>query len=61
MFVNSDDEWNPQAHRGDVEWLAAIDKKVNRKGTARGFKMYAIAKIQREAEELKEKTASEQQ
>ena len=61
MFVDSDDSWDPVANRGELtSWMAAIDQKINREGTARGFKQYAATKMEREQEELKEKTAEEQ-
>ena len=61
QFVDSDDDWNPEANRGQLtKWLEVFDLKINKEGTARGFKQYAAAKMQREQEELKDKTAEEQ-
>ena len=39
--------------------MEEIYEKCNKEGTAAGFKMYAIKKIQREAEENKGKTEEE--
>ena len=59
MFVDSDDEVFQEGNRGETEWIEYINNKLNKEGTAAGFKMHSMKKMEQEAEENKGKTEEE--